>query len=333
MLSEATGGNSMATQSPKQPSGGVVADDVVDETANTGLPAEYSRYQYEDSIAFGVKLSAQDGRRVSDHSHDNIQISVPLRETLVEARWRMSNGKRRRSYAQHGHVLVVPPRQIHAIAWNNRAYFVNFHIGSDTASDYGRAFLQSVTEAGNIHVVEDPFLTALAENIVIMGSRAESFDINLLQAIKFIIEAHMIKTYAPEILTMRPNGRLEGATPLPGRAIGAPTSLAPWQLRKILTVLESDLRRDFSVDELAKLLNLSAGHFSRAFRASTQLSPHQWIIRHRIETAMDMLRQTDLLIGDIATSCGFSEQGHFTRKFKQITGQSPAAWRRNNRVP
>jgi transcriptional regulator GlxA family with amidase domain len=99
-----------------------------------------------------------------------------------------------------------------------------------------------------------------------------------------------------------------------------------------LTAIESDLRYDFSVVELASLLNLSTGHFSRAFRASTQLSPRQWIIRHRIETAMDMLRQTDQLIADIAITCGFSEQGHFTRKFKQITGLSPTAWRRSNKL-
>jgi AraC-like DNA-binding protein len=108
--------------------------------------------------------------------------------------------------------------------------------------------------------------------------------------------------------------------------------LAPWQLRKVMATVEADLRQDHSVAELAELVNLSKGHFSRAFRASTGLSPRQWIIQERVKLAIHKLTGSAETLAEVAQSCGFAEQSHFTRTFTQVTGTSPGAWRRANRV-
>lgn|GEM_PF-5353601 len=108
--------------------------------------------------------------------------------------------------------------------------------------------------------------------------------------------------------------------------------LAPWQLRKVTATVEADLRGGHSVAELAELVNLSKGHFSRAFRASTGLSPRQWIIQERVKLAIRKLADSDETLAEVAQSCGFAEQSHFTRTFTQVTGTSPGAWRRANRM-
>jgi transcriptional regulator GlxA family with amidase domain len=108
--------------------------------------------------------------------------------------------------------------------------------------------------------------------------------------------------------------------------------LAPWQLRKVTATVEADLRGDHSVAELAELVNLSKGHFSRAFRASMGLSPRQWIIQERVKLAIRKLARSDETLAEVAQSCGFAEQSHFTRTFTQVTGMSPGAWRRANRI-
>jgi AraC-like DNA-binding protein len=83
-----------------------------------------------------------------------------------------------------------------------------------------------------------------------------------------------------------------------------------------------------SLAELARACGLSRGHFTRAFKITTGLSPHQWLLRHRIEKARDMLVRTELPLAQIALRCGFADQSHLTRVFGMAVGDSPAAWRR-----
>jgi AraC-like DNA-binding protein len=74
---------------------------------------------------------------------------------------------------------------------------------------------------------------------------------------------------------------------------------------------------------------LSVGHFARAFRQSTGLAPHAWLLRTRVERAKIMLRRPGASLALIAQACGFADQSHFTRVFSRQVGVSPAAWRRS----
>jgi AraC-like DNA-binding protein len=104
--------------------------------------------------------------------------------------------------------------------------------------------------------------------------------------------------------------------------------LAPWQAKRACEKLESDLGGKISLDRIAAEFGLSVSHFSRAFRVSTGLPPHQWLLRQRVNTAKQLMGVRDLPLSEIAISAGFANQSHFTRVFSQIVGASPAAWRR-----
>jgi AraC-like DNA-binding protein len=85
---------------------------------------------------------------------------------------------------------------------------------------------------------------------------------------------------------------------------------------------------DVSMLDVAKACGLSRGHFARAFKATVGYTPHQWLLRHRIERAKGLIAQEEIPIADIALLCGFSDQSHLTRVFTRLVGTSPAAWRR-----
>ena len=104
--------------------------------------------------------------------------------------------------------------------------------------------------------------------------------------------------------------------------------LAPRQLARACDRLESDLRGKNSLQAVAAELGLSASHFSRAFRQSTGLPPHQWLLHHRVKTAKQLMSVRELPLSEIAISAGFANQSHFTRVFSAIVGVSPSAWRR-----
>jgi AraC-like DNA-binding protein len=108
--------------------------------------------------------------------------------------------------------------------------------------------------------------------------------------------------------------------------------LAAWQRDHALQFLLSDLSADFPVAELASRCGLSRSYFTRAFRISTGLPPHRWLMRFRIERAQEKLERTSESIAEIALSCGFADQSHLTRVFHAIIGSSPAAWRRQRKA-
>lgn len=106
--------------------------------------------------------------------------------------------------------------------------------------------------------------------------------------------------------------------------------LAPWQAKRACERLEADLGGRLSLDQIAVELDLSIGHFSRAFRTTIGLPPHQYLLRQRVKVAEQLLMVRDLPLSDIAISAGFANQSHFTRVFTSMVGISPGAWRREN---
>ena len=104
--------------------------------------------------------------------------------------------------------------------------------------------------------------------------------------------------------------------------------LAPWQERRAKEMIAADLTGTIPLASVAQACDLSLGHFSRAFRKSTGLAPHTWLLQARVVRAMALLRSSDSDLTEIALACGFADQSHFTRVFAQRTGSSPGIWRR-----
>ena len=126
------------------------------------------------------------------------------------------------------------------------------------------------------------------------------------------LTAHVAQAYG---------GMQRGAEPVRG-------GLAPWQAKRSCERLESDLGGKLSLEQIAAEFGLSVSHFSRAFRISTGLPPHQWLLRQRVKAAKQLMTVRDLPLSEIAISAGFANQSHFTRVFSARVGVSPAAWRR-----
>jgi AraC-like DNA-binding protein len=108
--------------------------------------------------------------------------------------------------------------------------------------------------------------------------------------------------------------------------------LAPWQVRRACDALAARLEGDIPLKEIAADCGLSVSHFSRAFRQSTGLPPHRWLLRQRIQVAKVMMADNRQTLAQIAVASGFADQSHFTRVFAKHAGISPGAWRRAREI-
>lgn len=95
------------------------------------------------------------------------------------------------------------------------------------------------------------------------------------------------------------------------------------RLGRVLEYIEAYLTQDMSLSELALEAGLSKFHFSRLFKNAIGLSPHQYVLKRRIERAIPVLKQGKLTIAQVASQFGFADQSHFTHIFKQVKGVTP----------
>ena len=102
-------------------------------------------------------------------------------------------------------------------------------------------------------------------------------------------------------------------------------------LLRAIERLRSDSDADVSLAALASDAGLSRFHFCRAFKDSTGLSPHAWLRQHRLEQAMQMLRNTDVSVVSVAAELGYTSQTAFAAAFRKLTGETPSTWRRRVR--
>jgi AraC family transcriptional regulator len=112
----------------------------------------------------------------------------------------------------------------------------------------------------------------------------------------------------------------------PSRAIYR-GGLAPTRLRRVTELVRARIDDDLTLEEMAESVDLSVAHFSQMFRKSTGQSPHQFVLRHRVERAKEILRTADMRVLDVAVACGFKTQQHFARVFRQVCGVSPTEYR------
>jgi len=100
------------------------------------------------------------------------------------------------------------------------------------------------------------------------------------------------------------------------------------RLRRIKEFVDAKIEDELTLCEMAQAVELSAAHFSRMFRKSTGETPHQFLLRQRLERAKMMLRSADGRVMDVAVACGFKSQQHFAQVFRHVCGVSPTGYRR-----
>ncbi len=97
----------------------------------------------------------------------------------------------------------------------------------------------------------------------------------------------------------------------------------------VIGALENDFSKDWKVEDLLAIAHMSRSNLMRVFRKATGQAPIEYLVRLRIQRSMELLRNTDLPITEIAMEVGFNDSNYFTRQFRRALGESPRAFRQH----
>ncbi|WMJ24427.1 AraC family transcriptional regulator [Paludicola sp. MB14-C6] len=96
---------------------------------------------------------------------------------------------------------------------------------------------------------------------------------------------------------------------------------------KSIAYIQEHILENITVEQLAELEYLSYTQFILLFKEATGFSPHDFIVREKIEVAKDMLRYTKLPITQVAVALNFSSSQYFATVFKRYVGLSASEYR------
>lgn len=110
-------------------------------------------------------------------------------------------------------------------------------------------------------------------------------------------------------------------------ASAAKGGLPAYKLRRVMDFVEAHIDEPMRLEQLAAAVAVSPFHFHRQFKSSTGLTPHQYIVRVRMERAKALLSGSDLPLAEVAAQVGFADQSYFTSAFRRTTSLTPRSYR------
>ncbi|PCI47262.1 MAG: AraC family transcriptional regulator [Alphaproteobacteria bacterium] len=135
----------------------------------------------------------------------------------------------------------------------------------------------------------------------------------LVETLRVTLAAHLLRHYS----SLAPTKQTRT-----GRG-----SLNQIRLQRVIEFITANVTRNISLIELADEACLSPYHFARAFKISTGMTPHQFVMSKKLDLAKKLIASHNYSISEIAFRTGFSNQSHFIKAFKRTTGLTPGKYR------
>lgn len=104
------------------------------------------------------------------------------------------------------------------------------------------------------------------------------------------------------------------------------------KVSEMFRYIYDNYRHQITLDDLAKVTDLSPKYFCRFFRELTGKRPMEYLNGFRIECAASLLITSDESVNEIAYSCGFVDPCYFAKLFKRYKGYSPRDFRLSQRA-
>ncbi len=106
------------------------------------------------------------------------------------------------------------------------------------------------------------------------------------------------------------------------------SGLTSKELEKALSHIDKNMAESYSIENLAEEFGVNKFNFIKKFKSSTNVTPHQFIIKKKLERSKNLLKENSLSLTDITYMLNFSDQSHFSNSFKKMYGVTPREFRK-----
>jgi AraC family transcriptional regulator len=209
--------------------------------------------------------------------------------------------------------FILPAGALHRCTWQQDIEFMFVGLDPQVLIQVGQEWVNPdrIELIPHFATLQDPLiqgiLLTLKQELICEGINSHLF----VDQLKTTLAAHLLRSYGVQ--------KVQIATYADG--------LPRHKLNQILDYIEAHLDQNLDLEALAQQIDMSQFYFSRLFKRSLHITPHQYVIQQRVDRAKQLLRQGSMTLAEIALACGFANQAHLNRHFKRLTGATPKEMR------
>ena len=246
-----------------------------------------------------------------EHCHQEHVVLIAMNDGC-RGEIRTASGLRINGTQNSGNVCVLPSGLAHSASLEDPCEQLALHLDPSLVR---RAASESL-KTGNFEVAEtckrsDGVISSIG--MALLGElESEGLSGRLYaESLANVLAVHLLRHYTTGTETVR---RFSGG-------------LSAQRLRQVTAFVAENYSNDIRLSQLAQVAGMSNFHFAREFKRTTGTTPHQYLIKIRVERAKALLAKGEMPLIEVGLQSGFSHQSHFTRLFRRLTGTTPMSYR------
>jgi len=284
---------------------------------NTPEPHHATNLVFEKQACWdGISLSHYRFRAgdLPEHSHRQHLVLVTLSKDC-KGEIRTSSGFNARPLTS-GDVCVIPSGQPFTATLEGEAEYLAVYLDPSLVLRAAAEDAPPAPVGGGVEVVEktsdhDPLIVGIGQALLAELESDAPGGRLYAESLANVLAVHLLRHYTAAGGEMR-------------RFIGG---LSGQRLRRVLAFVADNYERDLSLGDLAGEAGMSTFHFAREFKRATGTTPHQHLIKFRVDHAKRLLAHGEMPLAEVGLRSGFSHQSHFSRLFRKLTGTTPQSYR------
>jgi len=258
----------------------------------------------------GIAYAGSRANHFPEHSDSRLKIAVPLNGASIHVSWQTASGQQKRQHIKPGCVSIIPAHLPHDSLVEQAMEMIVIAYEPLWIEQLADELIGKPIEIVEQWTARDPLISQLGSELQTEFERGQPRRL-YAESVTTVLATHLIRHYATQRLQVRETS----------------DALSPQKLQQVVDYIHNRLEQNVELTELAQVAGMSQYRFARAFKQSTGLPPHQYLLSCRIERAKHLLRNTQLSIAQISYSLGFASQSHFTTTFRRLITTTPKAYR------